>query len=414
MTWRHTGSDFPHSYSQGGEPLMKRIIALVIATASVWPLCAVSQANAQSELAGELRLCRNSPTAADRIGHCSNVVGHPATVAALVTAHNTRGLALMEVGRFNEAVEDFTFVIQRSPQIAGYFDNRQNAFRRSGRLDDALKDANEAIRLASTYSFAFRGRANVYSDMAKYDLAVLDYDQAIRLAPNDGGLFIDRGKILRTQSKFDQAIADFSHAIDLDKKWTDAYRERGLTYKLMGRSQDALDDLTTFDHLQPGDPDVGLALAQLSGRASSVQAETPPQPIAPDDGSAGPVSVPLQMRGGTFLVPVTINGKIELDFTVDSGASTVVVPADVFGTLIRTGTMADADLMGKQNFTLADGSTQMQDTFRIRSLKIGDRVLHDVEASVAPVAGNLLLGQSFLRRFKSWSMDNQRGVLVLN
>jgi clan AA aspartic protease (TIGR02281 family) len=398
--------------------LMKRIVALLVASASVntlaGPLCAVSRANPQSELAGELRLCRNSPSAADRIAHCSNIVAQPASVAALVTAHNTRGLALMEVGRFNEAIDDFTFVIQRSPQIAGYFDNRQNAFRLSGRLSDALMDANEAIRLAPSYSFAFRGRANVYLDMTKYDLAVLDYDQAIRLAPNDGGLFIDRGKIFRTQSKYDQAISDFSHALDLDGKWTGAYRERGLTYKLMGRSQEALDDLTTFDRLQPGDPDVGLALAQLSGRASSVQAASPPQPIAPEQRSAGPINVPLQMRGGTFLVPVTINGKIELDFTVDSGASTVAVPADVFGTLIRTGTITDADLTGQQSFTLADGSTQTQATFRIRSLKIGDRVLHDVEASVTPVAGSLLLGQSFLRRFNSWSMDNQRGVLVLN
>jgi clan AA aspartic protease (TIGR02281 family) len=397
---------------------MKRIIVFVFGIASAncpaGPLCALSQANPQSELAGELRLCRNSPAAADRIAHCSNIIGQRASVAALVTAHNTRGLALTEIGRFNEAADDFTFVIQRSPKIAGYFDNRQNAFRRSGRLDDALKDANEAIRLAPTYSFAFHGRANVYADMAKYDLAVLDYDQAIRLAPNDGGLFIERGKIFRTRSAFDQAIADFSHALDLDKKWTDAYRERGLTYKLMGRSQEALEDLTAFDRLQPGDPAVGLALAQLSGKASLLQAETPPQPIAPDGGSGGPASVPLQMRGGTFLVPVTINGKIELDFTVDTGASTVVVPADVFGTLIRTGTIADADLMGKQTFSLADGSTQMQGTFRIRSLKIGDRVLHDVEASVAPVAGSLLLGQSFLHRFKSWSIDNERGSLLLN
>jgi clan AA aspartic protease (TIGR02281 family) len=179
-------------------------------------------------------------------------------------------------------------------------------------------------------------------------------------------------------------------------------------------AQEALDDLTTFSHLQPSDPDVGLALAQLSGKESSAQVEIPSQPIAPNAWSAGPVTVALQIRGGTFIVPVTINAKIELDFTVDSGASTVVVPADVFGTLIPTGTITDADLTGKQSFTLADGSTQTQDTFRIRSLKIGDRVLNDVEASVAPSAGSLLLGQSFLRRFKSWSMDNQRGVLVLN
>src|SRR5271157_932490 len=219
--------------------------------------------NAQSDPSAELHLCRNSNAAADKIAHCSNVIAQSTNASALLTAHNTRGLALMDASRFSEAIDDFTFVIRHEPQIAGFYDNRQNAYRRSGRLDEALKDANEAIRLAPTYSFVFRGRANVYNDMGKYALAVLDYDQAIRLAPNDGGLFIDRGKILRTQSKFDQAISDFSHALDLDKKWTAAYRERGLTYKLLGRSQEAIADLTTYDRLEPGDQEVALALAEL-------------------------------------------------------------------------------------------------------------------------------------------------------
>ena len=152
----------------------------------------------QSDPSTELHLCRNSQDAA-KIVHCSNVIARSSNVSMLVIAHNTRGLALMDAGRFGEAVDDFTFVIGHEPQIAGYYDNRQNAYRRAGRLDDALADANKAIQLAPTYSFAFRGRGNVYNDMGKYDLAVLDYDEAIRLAPEDGGLFIDRGKILRSQ-----------------------------------------------------------------------------------------------------------------------------------------------------------------------------------------------------------------------
>jgi uncharacterized protein len=111
----------------------------------------------QSDSSAELHLCRNSSAAADKIGHCSNVIAQSKNVSALVTAHNTRGLALMDVGRYSDAVDDFTFVIKREPQIAGFYDNRQNALRQSGRLDDALKDANEAIRLAPSYSFAFRG-----------------------------------------------------------------------------------------------------------------------------------------------------------------------------------------------------------------------------------------------------------------
>jgi clan AA aspartic protease (TIGR02281 family) len=116
---------------------------------------------------------------------------------------------------------------------------------------------------------------------------------------------------------------------------------------------------------------------------------------------------------GTYVVPVTINDAITLDFTVDSGASDVAIPIDVVKTLIRTGTIRDTDVIGKKTYVLADGSKVKSLTFRIRSLKVGDRVVQNVVGSVAPASGTLLLGQSFLGRFKSWSIDNSRHALVL-
>jgi S1-C subfamily serine protease/uncharacterized protein len=258
-----------NGYQAAGAPIVVR---------QPTPAGVAEAANPQSDLSVELHLCRNSSASADKIAHCSTVIAQSSNVSALVTAHNTRGLALVDVGRFSEAVDDFTFVIRREPQIAGFYDNRQNAYRRSGRLDEALNDANKAIGLAPTYSFAFRGRANVYNDMGKYDLAVRDYDEAIQLAPNDGGLFIDRGKIYRTQSKFDQAISDFSHALDLDKKWTAAYRERGLTYKLLGQPELAHADLSIYNRLEPDDPEVILALQTLEGSRPGPPATALPTP----------------------------------------------------------------------------------------------------------------------------------------
>ena len=104
---------------------------------------------------------------------------------------------------------------------------------------------------------------------------------------------------------------------------------------------------------------------------------------------------------------------VTLGFTVDSGATDVAIPADVVLTLIRTGTITDDDFMGNRTYTMADGSTVPSTIFRIRSLKVGSKVLHDVTASIAPIKGALLLGQSFLGRFRSWSINNQRGVLIL-
>jgi clan AA aspartic protease (TIGR02281 family) len=124
--------------------------------------------------------------------------------------------------------------------------------------------------------------------------------------------------------------------------------------------------------------------------------------------------VRLERQAGVLTVPVTINGRMLLDFIIDSGASDVSIPADVVSTLWRTGTLADADFTGSKTYVLADGSTMPSATFRIRSLQVGEKLLENISGSVAPSNGALLLGQSFLSRFKSWSVDNVREVLVLH
>jgi predicted aspartyl protease len=53
-------------------------------------------------------------------------------------------------------------------------------------------------------------------------------------------------------------------------------------------------------------------------------------------------------------------------------------------------------------------------TFFIRSLRVGNTVVHNVKAGVVSSKGSLLLGQSFLERFKSWSIDNTKHVLLLD
>jgi clan AA aspartic protease (TIGR02281 family) len=122
----------------------------------------------------------------------------------------------------------------------------------------------------------------------------------------------------------------------------------------------------------------------------------------------------MVLEGGTFVIPVRINDQITLEFVIDSGASDVSIPADVVMTLHRTGTITDSDFLGARKYRLADGSTVPSQQFVIRSLNIGGRTLENVTGAIAPVEGSLLLGQSFLRRFKSWSIDNQRAALILN
>jgi clan AA aspartic protease (TIGR02281 family) len=130
-------------------------------------------------------------------------------------------------------------------------------------------------------------------------------------------------------------------------------------------------------------------------------------------GAAHSESVPLIHEHGTLQVPVVINRKISLNFTIDSGATDVSIPANVFFTLTRAGTVSSQDFLDKRVYKLADGSSQISQRFRIRSLQVGNLELRDVIASVVPSAGSLLLGQSFLSRLKSWSIDNERQALLI-
>jgi predicted aspartyl protease len=123
--------------------------------------------------------------------------------------------------------------------------------------------------------------------------------------------------------------------------------------------------------------------------------------------------VPLEFMNGIYVVPVLINGVLPLRFTVDSGAADVSIPADVFLTLVRTGTIGKDDYIGTQKYRLADGSNVDSDRFLIRELKVGNQTLTNVVGSVESVKSTPLLGQTFLSKFASWSMDNERHVLVL-
>jgi clan AA aspartic protease (TIGR02281 family) len=127
----------------------------------------------------------------------------------------------------------------------------------------------------------------------------------------------------------------------------------------------------------------------------------------------GVITVKMKKNGGTFEIPVRINNAVSTDFTVDSGASDVMIPADVVAALIKSGALKQEDYIGGQTFTLADGSKLPSVRFKLASLQVGDQTLTDVVASVAPSAGSALLGQSFLSRFRSWTLDNTAGTLTL-
>jgi clan AA aspartic protease (TIGR02281 family) len=163
----------------------------------------------------------------------------------------------------------------------------------------------------------------------------------------------------------------------------------------------------------------GLSTTGLLGDADArmiereVLASRLPDSERPVASLPGTEEIALRNAGGVYVARVRINNAINLDFVVDSGAADVNIPADVAMTLARAGTISDSDFITDQEYRVADGSTLRSERFMVRELKIGGRIVQNIVASIGSPKGELLLGQSFLARFRSWSVDNSRHVLVL-
>lgn len=123
--------------------------------------------------------------------------------------------------------------------------------------------------------------------------------------------------------------------------------------------------------------------------------------------------IKLLSEGGVFKTEVNINGIIKLHFIIDSGASEVNIPEDVVRTLIRAKAIKLEDFLPGKTYVLADGSNVKSARFYVRSLSIGSITIYNIEASIGSKDSDLLLGQSFLKKFSNWTIDNKSNTLTL-
>ncbi|MEN9314127.1 MAG: hypothetical protein RIS35_520 [Pseudomonadota bacterium] len=127
------------------------------------------------------------------------------------------------------------------------------------------------------------------------------------------------------------------------------------------------------------------------------------------DGATGVLrQAPMVQGAGVFGVRVRLNGVIDVVMVIDSGASTVMIPASVAEQLRQRGGLVPADEAGRRHFVTADGRQVSAKMVRLRSVELGGHTLQGVDAAVLDVEGPLLLGQSYLSRLRHWSLNRNR------
>src|SRR5262245_26175959 len=116
----------------------------------------------------------------------------------------------------------------------------------------------------------------------------------------------------------------------------------------------------------------------------------------------------------TYYVEVSLLG-VPLKMLLDTGSTDVSIPIGLWAILHKRGILTDDRYVGVANFRMADGRVSQGLRYRLPPLTINGHTVYDVIASTTrgDNSRTILLGQSFLQKFRSWQIDNATGQLVL-
>lgn len=267
-------------------------------------------------------------------------------------------------------------------------------------------DATANALLGITLTRDGRHKESIYYYRKAESLGVSTYD-----------FHADFARSLDAMGDIEGAIKENRKALDLSPRLVDVRGTMADELVRRGRAREALELLQSFDRQleSEGYPPyfesqvrrielgMGGEYAKAAAEGFGAILSAPP----------GQVLVRGEPIAGTLMVPVSIDGAPATRFAVDSGASFVAVPMAQARSYFRRGLIRPGDFRGARLLQLANGAKVVSRVYNLRSVKVGDREVKNVLAAIYEGDGPSLLGQSFLKRFKSWSIDNSRRVLVL-
>src|ERR1017187_7086191 len=121
--------------------------------------------------------------------------------------------------------------------------------------------------------------------------------------------------------------------------------------------------------------------------------------------------IKLSREGSVYYISVKI-GTITRKFILDTGASEVNISEELERELIFDGAISKTDYLPKGRYQTANGIQECRRVM-LKHVSVGPFTISNVIASIGKDETPILLGKSFLDKFKKWSIDNEKSELFL-
>jgi tetratricopeptide (TPR) repeat protein len=157
-------------------------------------------------------------------------------IQKILSAWNNRGIALYDLGRYEEAVASYDKAIEIKPDDEEAWNNRGIALRNLGRYEEAVASYDKALEIKPDFETAWNNRGNALRNLGRYEEAVASYDKAIEIKPDDEEAWNNRGNALMNLGRYEEAVASYNKAIEIKPDYQDAWDGRGNALKNLGRN----------------------------------------------------------------------------------------------------------------------------------------------------------------------------------
>ncbi len=175
--------------------------------------------------------------------------------------YGNRALILGRLGRYQDAVGDFSKALEFDKASSVILEGRGRAYLALGKYSDAIADYERAQRLAPDNSDILAGLGLAYQEQGELPQAFATYNQLIALRPRDPYAYSERCLVRAKQNvDLSRALSDCETAVKLDPKSINARANRAFLYLRLARWKDAEADYTSVLNAQPS------AAAWLVGR----------------------------------------------------------------------------------------------------------------------------------------------------
>lgn len=183
--------------------------------------------------------------------------------------YNERGILYTELQQYDLALADFAQAIETSSgKLTDPFINRTIALRILGRYEEALADYTHALEIDPDDFDAYRGRGGIHSDMKNYQAALADLTRSLELAPRQAATHYNLGGAYFGLGRYQEALHYYQQAIDIDPAYIDAYINRAMTHAALYEYApqavaEAVANLQHISALAPDDPAIYRSIGLL-------------------------------------------------------------------------------------------------------------------------------------------------------